>query len=241
MRAARGTIARAPFCEQSQGMPDVSRTSHSSARSSPLLKRNVRVAGGRAVWQSGSLPYGRRVLRSHLRGALATVLAALLLPGCADGGALNQTPPTADTSPTVGSPSPAITPEVREAELAIAEAVNDERRKEGLEPLETRADLTMVARQYSERMLEEDFFDHVGPEGNDVADRLRDAGIQFRAVGENIYMGRGPVDHVETAVSGWMRSPGHRENILRDVFSQTGVGMARRGDTVYVTQVFLTP
>lgn len=171
------------------------------------------------------------------------LLAGMLVGACTERGSPDGSPPFATPAATMpaGEATADATPEVREAELTIAQSVNDERREQGLEPLETRADLALVARQYSQRMLEEGFFDHVDPQGNDVADRVREAGILFTAVGENIYKGQGPVDHTETAVDGWMRSPGHRENILREVFTQTGVGMARRGNTVYVTQVFLTP
>jgi uncharacterized protein YkwD len=122
--------------------------------------------------------------------------------------------------------------------------INDQRREHGLEPLEHRDDLAAVAREFSAQMIDEEFFDHVDPAGESVADRVRAADIGFTVVGENLYGAEAPagmLDHVERSVSGWMDSPGHRENILRDVFTQTGVGMAREGDVVRVTQVFLTP
>jgi uncharacterized protein YkwD len=65
--------------------------------------------------------------------------------------------------------------------------------------------------------------------------------ITFTGVGENLYLGLGPIDHVERAVEGWMESPGHREVMLSEIFTQTGVGMARRGEDVRVTQIFVRP
>lgn len=178
------------------------------------------------------------------RPRLAAVLLAGLLAACTGGdGTLSPASPTVPGSPTLPrSPTPtADAPsEIRKLELAIAQAVNERRQEHGLDPLTSREDLAAVARDYSERMLEEDFFDHVGPQGGNVADRVRDAGITFTAVGENLYLGEGPIDHVEAAVSGWMGSPDHRENILREVFTHTGVGMAREGNDVRVTQIFLT-
>ena len=38
-----------------------------------------------------------------------------------------------------------------------------------------------------------------------------------------------------------MKSAGHRENILRPDFTDTGVGVCRDGTTYYFTQVFLRP
>jgi uncharacterized protein YkwD len=174
--------------------------------------------------------------------ALCLALAlALSLAACAPGDA--ETTPAA-TPQWTPAETPAAAPEVRRTEMAITEAINDQRQEHGLEPLEHRDDLAEIARQFSQQMVDEQFFDHVDPAGESVADRVRDTGITFTAVGENLYGAEGPVgmvDHVERSVSGWMDSPGHRENILREVFTQTGVGMASDGTTVRVTQVFLTP
>ncbi len=54
-------------------------------------------------------------------------------------------------------------------------------------------------------------------------------------IGENI------PQPVPTAIDGWMKSPGHRDNILRPIFTQTGVGVWQEGDKYYITQLFLLP
>jgi uncharacterized protein YkwD len=172
-------------------------------------------------------------MRSASRLLAFLTLALVILVAC---GPLEPATPAPPATPPAEVPA-----ELRETEMAITEGVNDQRREQGLNPLEHRDDLAAVARSYSERMLEEGFFGHVDPEGEDVSDRVLDAGISFLAVGENLYLGEGPIDHVEASVSGWMQSPGHRQNILREQFSQTGVGMAREGNQVRVTQVFLGP
>ncbi len=170
------------------------------------------------------------------RRALLRIVAAAVLLAVAACAAVDTTPP-----PSTPSPATELPAGLRETELEIADAVNERRRQHGLAPLESRDDLGAVARDYSQRMLEEGFFDHVAPDGSTVADRVLDAGIIFTAVGENLYLGDGPIDHVEVSVTGWMESPGHRENILREAFTQTGVGMARDGNDVRITQIFLTP
>jgi uncharacterized protein YkwD len=38
-----------------------------------------------------------------------------------------------------------------------------------------------------------------------------------------------------------MASDGHRRNILREAFTETGVGVFRDGETVYVIQIFRQP
>jgi uncharacterized protein YkwD len=41
------------------------------------------------------------------------------------------------------------------------------------------------------------------------------------------------------AVTGWMKSPGHRRNILEKTYQKTGIGISiSKDDKVYITQVF---
>jgi uncharacterized protein YkwD len=172
--------------------------------------------------------------------ALLSLLGATSI-ACVEQTGEPRTQPTPDTASPAATEAADVPDEIREMEQQITERVNDERRAEGLDPLEHRDDLARVARDYSRLMMEEEFFAHEGPEGGTVADRVREEGITFTAVGENLFTSEGPVDHVDVAVEGWMQSPGHRENILRDMYTHTGVGMVLEGGTAYVTQVFLTP
>lgn len=176
-----------------------------------------------------------------LIGALA------ISSGCATGEDPGTAPTAAPATATVQpsppgeSPGATVPSDVRQLERDIHEQVNQQRRDNGLEPLEYREDVAHVARDYSELMLEQDFFSHTGPEGDTVADRVREAGIGFTAVGENLSQLVNAPNPVEMAVQGWMESEGHRENILREHFTHTGVGVAMDDGTLYATQIFLTP
>ena len=108
-------------------------------------------------------------------------------------------------------------------------------------PLRTDADLGRLARAYSCALLQRGELVHTDPEGKGVADRVAAAGKQFVAVGENLARSTGGGDPLGTAIDAWMRSPAHRENILRPDFTDTGVGVCRDGATYYFTQVFLRP
>ncbi len=58
-------------------------------------------------------------------------------------------------------------------------------------------------------------------------------------VGENIAYG---YQTPKAVVAAWMKSPGHRENILRKQFTRIGVGAAKDKNGVYwVSQVFSRP
>jgi uncharacterized protein YkwD len=126
-------------------------------------------------------------------------------------------------------------------EQEIRRRINPIREDEGLEPLAANDELAQVARAYSCRMAEEDFFAHVSPDGDDAADRVTAAGLDYSWVGENIARTTNIPDPIDTTIEGWMESEGHRENILKPDYSQTGVGVCQAGDTYLYTQLFFHP
>jgi uncharacterized protein YkwD len=61
----------------------------------------------------------------------------------------------------------------------------------------------------------------------------------YRTVEENIY--RGTRSAPEQAIAGWMRSPGHRRNLLSPRFTEVGFGIAQRGSDIFYVQVLARP
>ena len=80
-----------------------------------------------------------------------------------------------------------------------------------------------------------DYFDHYTPEGLGPGDRIDQAGYEGSAWGENIAWG---YPTPEAVVAGWMNSPGHRANILRDEYTHLGVGISTKGRKMMATQNF---
>jgi uncharacterized protein YkwD len=105
----------------------------------------------------------------------------------------------------------------------IVAAVNAERRKAGLALVKANADLDEAAQKHAEDMLARNFFAHESPSGTTVRERARAAGYRWRTIGENIAEGQLSVREV---MDTWMRSPGHRRNILDKSFKELGVGLA---------------
>jgi uncharacterized protein YkwD len=126
-------------------------------------------------------------------------------------------------------------------ETEIAHRINAIRKEHDLAPLRWNPALAELAREHSRTMGREGFFAHEDPGGDSVADRLRAAGLGYRALGENLARSRNAPDPAAAAARGWMASEGHRKNILREAFTETGVGVWRDGETVYVTQIFRQP
>lgn len=137
-------------------------------------------------------------------------------------------------------------------ERLIHEEVNAERAAAGLDRLSTDNGLRRVARNHSADMVADGYVGHESPDGVTPADRLSAAGCS--AGGENVAQswidepvavdGETVVAENESEVAAhlvdrWMASPGHRENILRESFAESGVGVVVTDDNrVYATQKF---
>ncbi len=128
----------------------------------------------------------------------------------------------------------------QELELAmdILDAVNQERVAQGLSQLTWHNGAAQTAYDHSVDMDDRNFFDHTNPDGHSVGDRLTADGIGYTAAGENIAMG---YQTVESVMQGWMNSPGHRANILRESFTHLGVGVHLDDGGPWWTQVFVVP
>lgn len=126
-------------------------------------------------------------------------------------------------------------------ESSIISGINRRRREAGLASLAPDARLTRAARLHAGNMASRRELSHTltGATPSTLVSRVADVGYPFSAVAENIAYG--PVS-VEPLIDGWMRSPGHRENILNTVYTETGVGVARSRDGVlFHCQVFGRP
>lgn len=111
------------------------------------------------------------------------------------------------------------------AEETMFKLVNEERRKRGIPELIWKSELVPVARAHATDMWKRHYFGHISPDGKDVGDRLKEAGIAYTIAGENLAL----APTVQTAHQGLMNSEGHRENILDTRFHSVGVGVIDNG------------
>ena len=118
----------------------------------------------------------------------------------------------------------------RAAHRATLCLLNRERAAHGLRPLRANGALASAARGHSRDMVRRSFFDHTAPGNVTFVDRIRRANYSPRgswSVGENLAWGSGSLATPASIVAGWMRSPGHRANILNGRFRSIGLGIAR--------------
>lgn len=126
-------------------------------------------------------------------------------------------------------------------EKLIYEEVNEVRKQYNLPELQWASDVAYVARQHSKDMGVKQYFAHENKKGGMVSERLANNGIVFSTSAENIFKCKNYPDVVEESVKGWMDSPGHRENILNEQVTETGVGVyeVEGENEYYITQNFI--
>ncbi|OLE54247.1 MAG: colicin V production protein [Acidobacteria bacterium 13_1_20CM_3_53_8] len=110
-------------------------------------------------------------------------------------------------------------------EIEMLQLVNRERAAAGLAPLAPDPQLTEVGREHSADMFARGYFSHYTPEGKSPFDRMQQAGVTFRAAGENLAL----APTLQIAHTGLMNSPGHRANILQRQFGRVGIGIMDGG------------
>jgi hypothetical protein len=120
------------------------------------------------------------------------------------------------------------------AEGELARLANEERTRRGLPALAVDDRLTQTARAHAQEMAKRKQLSHQFPGEPDLRHRIAQTSIRIKRVGENV----GYDSSVESAHQGFMNSSRHRENILRPEYNAIGIGVARRGSTLYVAQNF---
>jgi uncharacterized protein YkwD len=131
--------------------------------------------------------------------------------------------PAADVQPTAASLIAA-----RTATLCL---INAQRTSRALAPLRANRRLRAAAEGYSGTMVARSFFDHVSPvDGSTLQRRVTAtrylAGVASWRLAENIAWGTGELSTPAHTVDAWMRSPGHRRNILSSAYTEIGIGIA---------------
>lgn len=172
--------------------------------------------------------------------APCTGLSALL-GGCKTTTTTQPAPPPPPPAPAPApapGPAPGPTPGLPVLDLLasarqMVDLANMERAVAGLPPLEFRDDAAALAAQHSERMAAEGRIFH-----NDqlFSAPVRSA-LAAKTLGENVGYG-GSIAQIHAALMG---SAGHRANLLNPSFRVAGVGVAKSGSTLYITQVFIEP
>ena len=107
------------------------------------------------------------------------------------------------------------------AAQAVLDEINRVRAARGLDALQRDRRLTAAAQAHALDLLSRDAFEH-----GDVEARLRRFRARGPRFGENLAWGAGQLGTARALVAAWMRSRGHRTNLLRRGWRRVGIGVA---------------
>ena len=126
-----------------------------------------------------------------------------------------------------------------EGEARILADLNQSRAEVGVPPLKLDAKLTDAARRHSILLSKRHVLSHQFPAEPTLTERLRSGGLIFTAAAENVGMNTELSDVNDM----FMRSPGHRANMLNAAYDAVGIGVVHLGLSYWVTEDFakLTP
>lgn len=115
---------------------------------------------------------------------------------------------------------PTLSPE--EVKHEIISLVNAERVRNGLNPLKENSLLDKSAEMKAKDMLERAYWSHNSPAGVETWVFFKKVGYLYTEAGENLAKNFYNTNNV---FHSWMLSPSHKENILKSVYEETGVGV----------------
>ena len=132
--------------------------------------------------------------------------------------------------------SSAITPK------NIFELTNASRTAYGLQLLSYSSVLEKAAQSKAEDMAKKSYFSHTSPDGRLPWDFIVEQNYLYLAAGENLAVNFSEAESVEEA---WMKSPGHKANIVNKTYEELGVGVAegeyQGRQALFVVQMFGAP
>lgn len=177
---------------------------------------------------------------------LAALLLAAVCAGCLVWANVPKTALLENDIPMGGDPNSSSTIEIDDNDIPLAEVpkgdseedpfsqftedeltilnevldlVNSAREEAGLDPLELDPTLCGAAQVRAEECVGS--FSHTRPNGDRYKTAITEAGLSANYTGENIATGHTGAKQV---VDAWMKSEGHRANILNEHYTKLGVG-----------------
>lgn len=156
------------------------------------------------------------VLSSFFIATLAVLAVALVNPPAAD---------AAKSVKRCGGGKVYLKPDERKAFYMH----NRIRRDRDLKQFCVHPKLQRAARAHSKDMIRRDYFSHNTKGGGTFGKRLKKfgykpKGFRYYTVGENIAYGSGERSEPKQIMKAWMKSRGHKKNIVNRKFRQIGLG-----------------
>ena len=153
--------------------------------------------------------------------AISVLFVALVLPASAVASTTEGAAHAGTTRTVAVTRAPSL------EELLLRE-INAVRATRGLGTLTASTGLSRSAVAHSRSMATYGFFSHESRNGSSFSQRIKQYYVPHSSawtVGENLAMFGGSTPTAGEIVAAWMGSPGHRANLLRDVFREAGIAV----------------
>ncbi|HYY70012.1 MAG TPA: CAP domain-containing protein [Terriglobales bacterium] len=124
--------------------------------------------------------------------------------------------------------------ETAAAEQELFRMINRDRTQAGVPELQWNEWLAQAARKHAAEMARRGQLSHQFPGEPAMRDRIAATGLRFNASAENVAFAPDAAQINDE----WMRSPGHRANILDPKYNAIGVAVVRSGEELYVVADF---
>jgi len=118
-----------------------------------------------------------------------------------------------------------LTPSKNITTSQVVELTNKEREKYGIPTLTENAKLDASAEAKVDDMIAKGYFEHVSPDGTTLVDLVNEEGYKYIIIGENLALGN--FKSTSSLIASWMKSQGHRDNILNSKFTEIGASVKK--------------
>lgn len=123
-----------------------------------------------------------------------------------------------------------------ENEKTIFDLINDARAKAGISKLVADSNVFKVAKLKVQDMVKSNYFSHNSPTYGSPFEMLKKYGITYKVAGENIAGN----PSLEAAVTAWLNSDTHKQNILSNSYNYVGIGVEKSDTYGYIiTAMFI--
>jgi len=139
-----------------------------------------------------------------------------------------------------GTPtSEPVAPTIGDLMTSVIEHTNRERSRVGASRLTENDRLVLIAQEMAEDLAKSGRLSHTDSRGRSLTQRIDAGGYSWSTIGENVAYG---YESPEAVVKGWIKSPGHYQNLVSPQFTEVGIGVAADNKgRIYWAQVFGKP
>jgi uncharacterized protein YkwD len=120
----------------------------------------------------------------------------------------------------------------------IFKLVNKEREKINISKLTLNNKLIQAAKNKAKSLIDQEYFDHNSPDGKQFSTWIKDTGYKYSFIGENLAIN---FQNDKSIIDAWMKSESHKENILEENFTETGIAILNDNGKIIIVQIFGRP